>query len=611
MKFIISLLNIYICYGCITRLDCTKNGNCVNGECVCENGYSGTNCTPFCIHGTIIKDKCNCNHDINSNRKLVNGTCEKQCKHGNYVQNTDSCKCNDGWKKASIIDFLNYLKGSCSQFKCKSSSQCKQLLNINSATCSFKNYDCICPLSKINYSNKDAQCAGIMQTVSWEILKLCYIFYINAYWYFLWAFVILLPFGKNRSVCNCRKSWYIRTSNYCKSRSITCRGECTTDTKFSLRNDIALSIWILKCMIFSYMTLSITVAIFFSISFILLLILILIMMCMLLTLLLCMGICSSGGGDINSNSSCNCNCLYCDYNCDRNYYSSNNNTMYVENGPSNTNTNTNNNRSMCCLNIIIFSIYRALFSIIPEFPNNLWGGFIGVLMGTHSRINTYTGGNRFIDFMSLNFMNTNNLRNNEEWLLFIKNNIVNNAYTNIGPEPEQQNMNRFVDNNNEDTDSTGSNGSTSNGSNGSTGTGSTGTGSNRIIGSNGSTGTGSTGTGSNRIIGSNGSLRITTRADFRTASLITDTDIIILNGVKIIHKNNYEPLYNNINYTEYNNNSCSICMDENIDEYCEWITCKHIFCKCCTYKMVDSRENCRFPCPFCRAISNTIIEFKK
>ena len=51
---------------------------------------------------------------------------------------------------------------------------------------------------------------------------------------------------------------------------------------------------------------------------------------MLLTLLLCMGICSSGGGDINSNSCCNCNCLYCDYNCDRNYYSSNN-VNYGEN----------------------------------------------------------------------------------------------------------------------------------------------------------------------------------------------------------------------------------------------------------------------------------------
>ena len=544
-------------FACINQNDCSNHGDCLNGVCSCNPGYTGMNCSkPFCLHGNIKKDTCSCDFT----RTLIDGICQKKCRHGTYSIADDSCTCNPNWRTAGITDTINYIEGSCTQFKCKSNAQCKEFLGIPSATCPFTNFNCLCPISRAGFNNDKAKCAGIIYTISWEVYLWSLKFYENAYKYFLIPFIVCLLFGQNRTACTCHTGWSGRLKKWFDT-PVTCRGQCTSETHFSIRNDFALSIWVMKICIFSYLVIGVNDLLFFGIeSFIVWICICIAVICGIILCIL--GLCNndsdSGGG---SNSDC-CICCWGNNTYIHESHTSGNNTYTTDyvfiggspyrNEPLDCNCCDNCcpddscGKFCCCCCILGKKLYRWLYSIFPRFPDNLWGGLLGLIMGTHSRRNTYISGNCFIDFMSLSWMNRNNFTSNNNWRASVKNTIRNESDNTSIMNPILESTRRQSYESLSDTDE-------------------------------------------------RGKIMINTR---------------VINGVKYITKENYDASTSK-NYSDVTNGECSICMEDSLNTFCHWIACGHIFCKECTIGMINKRRNCRFPCPFCRKISNTIIEFNK
>ena len=60
MKLLTLLLVQYTASQCTSKTDC-NHGDCVNGQCVCEDGWTGNTCnTALCVYGSYINEKCTC-----------------------------------------------------------------------------------------------------------------------------------------------------------------------------------------------------------------------------------------------------------------------------------------------------------------------------------------------------------------------------------------------------------------------------------------------------------------------------------------------------------------------------------------------------------------------
>lgn len=68
------------------------------------------------------------------------------CAQGNYSFETGACACEAGWAQASILRPWGFWQGSCSQYLCKSNDVCEQVLGIAGATCPVAGWSCDCGL---------------------------------------------------------------------------------------------------------------------------------------------------------------------------------------------------------------------------------------------------------------------------------------------------------------------------------------------------------------------------------------------------------------------------------------------------------------------------------
>ena len=117
----------------------------------------------------------------------------------------------------------------------------------------------MCPIEYAGYINKYAKCTNLLYTIAWNIIILCQQFYLSAYKYFILPFLICLPFGKNKTRCECYTSWTARIKKIFQC-PINCNGECTNNNNFTIKNDFALSIWVFKIAIFTYIFVAIVQA---------------------------------------------------------------------------------------------------------------------------------------------------------------------------------------------------------------------------------------------------------------------------------------------------------------------------------------------------------------
>ncbi len=105
----LSLLALAIggCKDACDDVDCGANGTCVDGTCVCDNGWSGTNCsTSICDtvdcgpNGSCdpATGDCNCNEGYSGANCEINVCDGIDCGNGNCDTATGECICDEGYE---------------------------------------------------------------------------------------------------------------------------------------------------------------------------------------------------------------------------------------------------------------------------------------------------------------------------------------------------------------------------------------------------------------------------------------------------------------------------------------------------------------------------------
>ena len=582
---IVQLFALNSSIACHSRQDCHFHGDCLNGGCQCDPYWTGDSCdSANCVFGTIGQNgKCKC--DFSSN--LVNGVCIKNCQHGVFLNTTDKCQCNENWETAGITDTIDWFKGTCSQFQCKSTQQCVSLLaEIDTPTCPIHGWNCDCGFSHLGHSNENAGCMSFTYLFSIRAFLLYKYLCINVFWKIcLILFTISLPFGRRRPHCDHHRSWMAALKRTVGIAN-TCQGECVYKVRWCLRDDLALSLYWLKSTIWWYgLATSIILMLGYSWSLILWVAVLLMMIgvgCMMLCAA-CAGGGNGGGGDCSDCSDCgvcccddccclqthgtmggnsyttniiyiggpypgNSGCFDCCYG-NSSYYSTRHSTTRhsttrhsTHNTPStnlidrsNANDNTNRNNKNCCC--WCFRPLYYLWKMYPIFPENLQGGVIGYLMGTHITNSTYRGRNRFIDFMSLRQFRRNDLRNNMEWQETVSKHLQNYSPPPTPLVPEMVSLsNLYLTKNNVKSS--------------------------------------------------------------QSDNLMTPTTRQITN-IKGVYINNYNYSILNIdhivNKIHLEENECWICNEEPIKWHI-WKSCNHAFCENCSTQMLERKMTC----PLCR-----------
>jgi len=360
---------------CISKSDC-HHGNCINGQCACDKAWRGDTCnTPFCVYGRVTSNhECRCKYG----HTLHKGYCDKPCNHGNFSQEVGRCVCNSGWTYANFLDTMDWFKGECNQFKCKSEYQCQQLLpHIKHPSCPIKGWNCYCP-HNIGYENGDAKCMDFTYWLGWTIWK-AYLYILQHIYspLFTTLIIISLPFGTRRYRCDHYTSWWFHLKNKCGLVTY-CRGNCVRKRRFYCRDDLAFSIYWFKTGLWwtIYSTL-ITLSLVFIWSIAL----------WITVILISIGICS----------------------------------WFICRNPVPMESSKHESTIMITHNYggplpkYKYMLANYVAKVYPLFPDNMQGGCIGYLCGTHSlnghNLHTYWG-----KILSLNWCNSRqDLRDDTDW----------------------------------------------------------------------------------------------------------------------------------------------------------------------------------------------------
>jgi hypothetical protein len=442
------LFSIYLlASGCQTSIDCNDHGECLKNQCLCDEQYHTYDCSePFCVFGDIINGECKC--DFGSD--LQDGYCTKSCKKGNFSKTTGKCVCYPGWKTSGITDTINWLEGDCSQFECQSDIQCQRLLpNVNHPTCPIKGWNCDCGFFHLKYRNNNAGCMGFMYVLSIYAFRIYRYLCLQVIWKIVISLIVIsIPFGRTRPNCDHHRSWLSRFRKWlgCPNR---CQGECVRYRGWRVRDDLALSIYWFKSGLWWYTFLT-CLGIGFLFTWSLILWIIIIVSLLIVGIMICcMALSSGGGGDGCHNCEClNCECLNCGSDMEHTGYSDNmtNINIFYFGGPSPSpylynggyyygdcdccdcgrsgRSGRNGSNSRCCM--CLLDPFLFLIRSYPSFPENLHGGLVGYLIGTHPTLNNNDGSSRLNNFLSLNWTRKYDLRNNKKWQTLVRGHLQDN-----------------------------------------------------------------------------------------------------------------------------------------------------------------------------------------
>ena len=404
-----------------------------------SSSYATCTTKEDCNEGTCINNICKCKYGFH----LYNGYCDKSCKHGNFSRVQDKCICDEGWKRASFSNTLEWFKDVCTQYKCKSDQECRRLLpNVDNPTCPVKGWDCYC-YNKLWYENNDAKCMGFMYWLSVSAVKIYLYLSIKVYPYiFATLIIISIPFGTRRYRCDHYRSWWCNFKRKLGIQ-IICHGECTRKKRFYFRDDFALSIYNFKLFIWWYTFTTCLVIIFAFVWSIALWMLVLLLL-VIIGIVLCLGLCASTG---EGGLICfDCQTTDCICSCDNSSNDDNNSVMTINEQYLSTNGPLPESEySICCIACLKkYSICKPIVYLInsyPNFPDNLQGGIVGYLSGTHilnsKNINKIPG-----YILSLKWIKKNrDLRHDKSWQQSVSA-FMNDQYNSISTVPTLKNIKR-------------------------------------------------------------------------------------------------------------------------------------------------------------------------
>lgn len=121
------------------------------------------------------------------------------CGHGSYNFTEEKCICAAAWRHAGISSPWEFFNGRCSQHRCVSDVLCQESLGLPFATCPVKGWNCDCGLSHAFYGtgSEGAQCMFPWWALVMKITR-AYVAVMQRLWLvMLLAAVCLLLVGKN------------------------------------------------------------------------------------------------------------------------------------------------------------------------------------------------------------------------------------------------------------------------------------------------------------------------------------------------------------------------------------------------------------------------------
>lgn len=434
MRWTTLLLIQYTASQCTLTSEC-NHGECISGSCICNEQWSSPDCnTPVCVYGSMVNGECYCLYGST----LQNGYCDKSCKHGNFSTSTGECVCNKGWRRAIFSDTLNWFKGVCNQFQCQSNYHCALLLpTVTNPQCPIKGSNCYCS-HNMGYENDNAKCMGFMYWLSFYAFDIYKYVCIHLYWKIYSVLIVVsIPLGSRRFHCDHHRSRWDRCG-----RQSRCKGECVRARRIYIRDDLSISIYWFKSMVWMYTfstCLMLTLGILWSMALWMLIAGILLCVGIMLC---CMALSSGGGVDcaicgIGDCGDCGGGC------CDRpdTVSSYTGNHYYIYTGGPMPNRNYTMHSTACCAYKWVFVPLLYVLNSYPPFPDNILGGMLGYILGTHILNSTHLNDTRAY-ILSLTWTSSNrDLRNNEVWRKNVQEYLTTN-YAATGCSPSLQSITR-------------------------------------------------------------------------------------------------------------------------------------------------------------------------
>mmetsp|Transcript_45603 Transcript_45603/g.131539 ORF Transcript_45603/g.131539 Transcript_45603/m.131539 type:complete len:600 (+) Transcript_45603:113-1912(+) len=499
---------------------------------------------------------------------------KRDCIHGKFNETSNQCDCDAGWKKAGLTDIFDHLAGLCTQFKCESDAQCQTELGVDHATCPIKDWNCYCGwhyafedgLTGFESANRKAKCMGVMYNIFFSLTDVLDHLIITTWWRFIVVAVVLLPFGKKRSICDHHRLTMWNALRRASGTGSTCRGDCVLTEAYTpshMLDDFAWSVYTLELMIWAYAFIGIIYMLLVMVWTLALWALVIIGALTAATCSCCMALGGGGGGDCNCNCSCDGCCNGCgdcngcqDWCCpqaghdllpqDAMFWAGPHphGAMSGVNGPTfvgaprsgdcgDCNCCPGNCCGKCCTSMC-FPLASLLY-VFPWMPDNAWGGLVGYLVGTHARTppgQIYSGGNAAIDFLGMGWRRQFDLHGNEDW----RSQVYDYLVTETQEVPLAESATVVT-------------------------------------------------TG-----GIGGETRPTLRIG--RAHAITAGRPFDKVGDACVHSS----------FEDYVSNTCWICQDSN-EEWDLWLSCRHLFCKRCSSRMLQLG----MPCPLCRVVSSAVL----
>lgn len=351
----------------IFYIHCNKSSECLHGECLqkrcsCNLGWVGKKCEiANCAYGNYnLNGMCTCPN----NYIYREGICTKNCNNGVFLNISDMCICKKNWRDKSYLETLPWGDNACTEFICDNTTQCRDILpNITNPSCPIKNWGCDCGFKNADYHNERGKCIGFFKVLSIRIFHIYLLLVKQLFNYGLIVSLLSIPFGKRSPYCK-----HYKKVNNCLRRYIECDGSCITSHNFSILNDLAFSLYVIKLTLWLYVIISV-VLILLSFLWSIISWIIILLNYSIIYIFIKYYLKTRHNNDhqlINVNGKI--------------YYEIKTRPPWNYKYP------------------IIWPIY-ILYNTFPLFPENLHGGIFGIIIGTHIWVDSYRGNNKIIDIL--------------------------------------------------------------------------------------------------------------------------------------------------------------------------------------------------------------------
>lgn len=386
---------------------------------------------------------------------LFSGAFSRDCKHGIYKPDTKSCDCDEHWATAGITDTVDFLEGVCEQYQCIDDATCKEILNLDDfdVSCPIPKWNCYCgwkyafknsfhgyEVSK-SVNSTGAECMGAMYTFSvWSTLTVWWLMK-QTLWMVLILTLVCIPIGKKRIRCDhhdpCLSSELRRLCGHPPS----CPGGCSVQNEYgwdNLMDDFAWSSYVVSVGSWVLAFLSILYVMALFVWSIVLWAMVLVLLVVAAVAGLCM-LCEGGAGHCDCNCSCNCDCCGCDPGVGLHEDANLVDVMYWG-GPhpidgwyycdcSGLAGTPEDSCCGCSCRGCCFPIAWLILRF-PRMPENMWGGGLGYVLGTHSRSQRRCQGcDPLIDCLGMLWIRSSDLHENDDWRRNVHDFLYDSRYT--------------------------------------------------------------------------------------------------------------------------------------------------------------------------------------